>query len=274
MSNRPPNSNTLERKSAPKQSSVITKYGQSVQIPKAAQIVASDLRRRIVRGEISDGHTLPTENVLMATYEVSRPTLREAMRILEGEHLITTSRGGNKGARVNKPSPRYAAQYAGLILQVRGAKISDVFRVRALIGPAAARIIAEQRPRPDITPLFECIDEMAASVDNPRERVRLLEHFDLLLYELSGNEVLRLIGQMMVHLIEPQLHLVPEHAERLPKQNIRDLVPSLVALRRIVDLIKLGRGKEAEALMRTRAAKTLANMLRSEAATSPLQLVD
>ena len=76
---------------------------QPVKVPKAASLVAASLRRRIVLGDLGEGDALPNETELMRFYEVSRPTLREALRILETESLISVKRGARGGARVVRP---------------------------------------------------------------------------------------------------------------------------------------------------------------------------
>ncbi len=73
--------------------------------------MAAELRRRIVSGELEvGGDPLPSEGKLMSQFGVSRPTLREAFRILESEQLIRVLRGARGGARVLKPDP--ASQHA------------------------------------------------------------------------------------------------------------------------------------------------------------------
>src|SRR5256885_7189092 len=72
----------------------------SVRVPKAAELVAGHVRSQIVRGELSEGDALPPESALMEQFDISRPTLREAFRILESEGLITVRRGARGGARV------------------------------------------------------------------------------------------------------------------------------------------------------------------------------
>src|SRR5690349_4407942 len=86
--------------------------GAHVRVPKSAELVAQSLRLRIVRGELREGDGLPPENVLMQQFGVSRPTLREAFRILESEQLITVHRGARGGGRVHAPNGDVAARYA------------------------------------------------------------------------------------------------------------------------------------------------------------------
>ena len=115
-----------------------------VHVPKAAELVAAALRRQIVRGQLKEGDALPHESVLMATFAVSRPTLREAFRVLESERLIRVRRGAHGGARVHVPDSDVAARFTGLVLQHRGATVADVLEARALIEPPAAAILARR----------------------------------------------------------------------------------------------------------------------------------
>ena len=71
--------------------------------PKTAALIAAKIRRQIVRRELLPGMTLPTEPELLAELGVSRPTLREAFRILETESLISVRRGVGGGALVLTP---------------------------------------------------------------------------------------------------------------------------------------------------------------------------
>ena len=69
----------------------------------------------------------------MEQFGVSRPTLREAFRILEAEDLISVKRGSRGGARVTEPSLSVAARYVGLLLQVQGTPIADVYEARMVL---------------------------------------------------------------------------------------------------------------------------------------------
>ena len=94
----------------------------TVRVPKAGEMVASQLRRQIVLGELKEGDQLPSESVLMEEFGVSRPTLREAFRILEAESLISVRRGSRGGARVVAPDASVAAPFVGLLLPCQNAQ--------------------------------------------------------------------------------------------------------------------------------------------------------
>ena len=115
----------------------------AVRSPKTAELVAGTLRRMVVDGQLKDGDFLPNEAELMAHFGVSRPTLREAVRVLESERLVEVRRGSRTGARVRVPGPEIVARPAGLLLELSGATIADVMVARAGIEPMAARLLAE-----------------------------------------------------------------------------------------------------------------------------------
>src|SRR5881227_670324 len=124
-----------------------------VRVPKTAELVASHLRRQIVRGELKEGDALSPESALMEHFGVSRPTLREAYRVLESEALISVRRGARGGARVHAPDGDVAARYAGLVLQFRGATLADVYEARKVLELPAVERVARERPREAIVEL-------------------------------------------------------------------------------------------------------------------------
>ena len=67
-------------------------------VPKASDVLADDLRERILLGEVPEGTALPTERDLVAQTHMSRATVREALRILEVQGLIRIKTGRAGGA--------------------------------------------------------------------------------------------------------------------------------------------------------------------------------
>src|SRR5690349_5790205 len=111
------------------------------------QQIADELRRLIISGELEEGDSLGHEPDLIERFGVSRPSLREALRILEAEGLITVVRGVQGGVRVHQPDQRLTARTAALVLQARNVALADVFEARTIIEPAAVRLVAGARTR-------------------------------------------------------------------------------------------------------------------------------
>lgn len=128
--------------------------------PRLAEVVADSLREQILSGELSDGSELPNQERLLDEYGVSKQAVREGLRILELEGLITVRRGNVGGAVVHSPTNRGAAYGLGLVLQSRGVQLSELERALAVMEPMAARLCAA-RPDRDRTvmPLLQAAQE-------------------------------------------------------------------------------------------------------------------
>jgi DNA-binding FadR family transcriptional regulator len=72
-----------------------------------AETVAAELRQRILVGP--PAQHLPTQDQLVKEFGVSYPSVREALRILETEGLVTVRRGSVGGAEVHRPDQSSAA---------------------------------------------------------------------------------------------------------------------------------------------------------------------
>lgn len=168
--------------------------GRPVRTPKTAELIATDLRNRIVRGELRAGDALPPETLLMTQFGVSRPTLREAFRILETESLIAVRRGARGGAYVLAPDRAVASRYVGLLLQIRGTTIDDVHQARAVLEAACAARLARARTRQDLLDLRACVEDLRAAVDaaparppDPARWARHASRFHDLVQQRCGN---------------------------------------------------------------------------------------
>ena len=177
-------------------------FGQRIRVPKTAELVAAELRRKIVRGELAEGDALPSEAALMAEFAVSRPTLREAYRVLESESLISIRRGARGGARVHVPNGNVAAGYAGLVLEYRGTTLQDVYDARTFIEAPCAALLAQRRTEQDLTRLRAAVAQAERLMDDPQAFIRAHMEFHALVVELAGNQTLTVLNGMVRHIIE------------------------------------------------------------------------
>ena len=119
----------------------------TVQFRRLAEQVADQLRRRILLGELADGSILPKEDELLREFPVSKPSLREAMRILEAEGLLRVRRGKLGGAVVRRPNAANVAYTIGLVLGSQEVSLSDVGGALMQMEPACAALCAERADR-------------------------------------------------------------------------------------------------------------------------------
>ena len=93
---------------------------ERVSVPKAADVLAAMLREKILQGGIEVGTDLPNERELGAQAGLSRASVREALRILEGEGLIVTRVGRNGGSAVVRPSSETIERSVGIFIRGQG----------------------------------------------------------------------------------------------------------------------------------------------------------
>jgi DNA-binding FadR family transcriptional regulator len=173
-----------------------------VKVPKASELVAANLRRRIVTGALKPGELLPNEAVLMQEFGVSRPTLREAFRILESEAIITVLRGARGGGRVLAPDGTVAARYLGILLQYQGTPLSDVYRARTEIEVSALGMLGGNRRKAAIRQLESLADEAETLVDDDEPFADCIMRFHAAVVEAGGSSTLAALSTMLFEIID------------------------------------------------------------------------
>lgn len=222
--------------------------GGQVRVPKTAELLAARIRRAIIRGDIEAGHKLPVEAEMMADFEVSRPTIREALRVLESEGLLTVTRGARGGARVNRVSGDMLTRAAGLALQAHGATLRDLFEVRSMIEPPAAGMIAAARDLNAAAALRSCLERERAAVKGDQPPTDLIAEFHRLLLESSGNVALALVGRALHDVVASHLRYSARTKPAIaPAAAAKRIRLGLKSQARLIDLIEAGDAAEAEA---------------------------
>src|ERR1700739_2914491 len=112
-------------------------------VPKASDVLADDLRERILLGEFPEGTALPTERDLVAQTQMSRATVREALRILEVQGVIRIKTGRAGGAFVQKPDDESVADSVALVIRGRRIRMAALLETREAIEPACAQLAAK-----------------------------------------------------------------------------------------------------------------------------------
>lgn len=222
----------------------------TIRIPKTAELVADAIRRQITGGELKEGDNLQTEAQIIEEFAVSRPTVREAFRILESEKLISVSRGSRGGARVHVPKADQVARYAGFVLQSRRASYRDVYEARILIEPPAARLVAEKHWKAAPAALRAVIAQQREANEHG-DFGRAVAHFHTRLIELTGNETLVLISGMLDGIVARFQSNVIRAGREAGSTARRTTETGLRSQEKLVALIEARDGPGAEAHWRS-----------------------
>ena len=241
-----------------------------MRIPKAAVVVAAQLRRGIVRGEFKPGDALPNETELMHIYDVSRPVVREALRIIESESLISVKRGAGGGARVRAPTSASPPGTRRCSSRSRERPSATCSRPARTLEPDAVRRLAERRPPEAIGRLRESHEEGLRLVHDPTAYALHAARFHEELIELAGNKTLGVLGRLLQHIVEIHNRAAMES----------DAHPDEVAIGasevhgRLIDLIEAGDVDGAVAHWRTHLEEAAADALERLGPTTIVDLLD
>jgi DNA-binding FadR family transcriptional regulator len=160
-----------------------------------ADLVVAELRRRILDGELNDGDELPRQEDLLKEFGVSKPSMREALRILESEGLLSVRRGKVGGALVHRPGQANAAYTLGMVLRTMGAPVDDLSMALNLLEPQCVALCASRADRAaTVVPrLREVQNEAAACIDDVRAFTLKSRQFHEEIVRLCGSPTLTLV---------------------------------------------------------------------------------
>jgi GntR family transcriptional repressor for pyruvate dehydrogenase complex len=162
----------------------------------AYQVVVDHLRRAIQLGRYLPGDQLPGERELAQQLNVSRTTLREASRALEGEGLIETRRGRTGGMFVLEPQMPAAERRA--LLRTKRKEIESAFEFRIAVESASAELACKRRTKADLEKLKALYERMVEIVEANESKHDVSPHswtaadttFHVSIAEIGRNELL------------------------------------------------------------------------------------
>ena len=165
-------------------------------VPRRYEILAQELRRLILSGDLKVGDPLPAERDLVALTGLGRGSVREAIRILEIEGLLSPKKPGRNGMSVVQNASDQTVKRQ-LELFIGGDKVSndDLLQARLVIEPALARIAAERRTDDDIAALQEINARIEATgISDRKALVPLNLEWHVALFRASHNDLMAAIA--------------------------------------------------------------------------------
>ncbi len=153
--------------------------------------VARQILDRIVNERLAKGDSLGTEAELLAQYPVSRPTLRESLRILEAQGVLSLRPGPKGGVIVSKPGTDILAHGLSVYLRMHDVPLSEALRAREVMEPGLAENAAENASASDIAAMEESVERMRA-MKNEEEFAEENRLFHGLVAAACGNQVMEI----------------------------------------------------------------------------------
>jgi GntR family transcriptional regulator, transcriptional repressor for pyruvate dehydrogenase complex len=203
---------------------------------KTHEVVAGQLRDRILSGELKVGDRLPPEDELTEVFGIARTTLREALRVLESQGLITIRRGRGGGPAVTHPSLEPAALALAMALQPQQTTQGDLDAARRMIEPQVAGELARRHRADDLRALEHAIDEADAAAQNgdPVAFGLAAANVHETLMERSRNTTLVTISKLLHELVGAF------YSQSSAKADQRTMRRAIRSYRKLVELIRAG----------------------------------
>ena len=164
----------------------------AINVPKAADVLANMLREKILNGELSEGIVLPNERDMAEETGLSRASVREALRILQGEGIVAKRLGRSGGSVIVRPTSAAIERSVAMFIRGQGIRLAAVFETRSVIEPPTAGFAAIHRTVADIDELEFHHDrlERASASDDLSSYVRANLDWHVQVVRASHNELM------------------------------------------------------------------------------------
>jgi GntR family transcriptional repressor for pyruvate dehydrogenase complex len=154
----------------------------------ANQIVVQ-VREALFKGRFQPGDLLGSEKDLAAQFDVSRITVRDALRTLETMGIIEIRVGASGGARIAQGNPSHYSDALSIQFKLSGITEQEVMDLQIAIEGAAITLVASKRSQADLDKLSNLLEEAEGLLDDPAAFTQSGQKFHLAIMEASGNRV-------------------------------------------------------------------------------------
>lgn len=220
-----------------------------------AEHVAQQLLERILEGKLEPGSTFATEAELLSQFNVSRPTLRESLKLLESQGVIELRPGPGGGVIVREPSTDLLAHGLSVFLRLHKVPFVTVIKAREVIEPALAYEAAVNGSEEEFAELEASIVRMKALNAQTNQEAFLEENrvFHGIIARASGNKVLEVFWDTISILAHGEHHGI--------RYSVGNQAHVVKAHQRILDACRRRDGDGAAAAMESHVS-ALENLVR------------
>ena len=210
-----------------------------------AKQISEQLREAILSGQLKADDRLPTEDELAARYQVSRPTIREALKRLAAQNLIRSRRGPTGGTFVNRPTLEEASESltasATLLPSMNQFSLAEIADARHELEKTCVRLAAQNPDKSVLTVLQHELDQQQSESLADEAFCASDVRFHRAIVDACQNAMLQFLMYAVIEAMQPVTNMVVV--------RFRDRLDVIAAHQRLYRAIEHSDAEEAEAAL-------------------------
>jgi len=207
---------------------------QTAKQTKVFQDVVEQIQEAIFDGRLETGQTLPAERELKTMFNISRGTLREALRVLEQKGLIEIKLGVGGGSIVKAVDTEQVSESLGLLIRSQKVSLNHLAQFREDVEGIIAAHAAQWHGQEDIKKLKQLLAKALQCVERGRSRrnafIDIDKQIHMAIAEITGNP----IYISVLHSIHDNIHRYYDRflsmAQPELEENYHDLCEIVAAI--------------------------------------------
>ena len=176
-----------------------------------SKVVADQIKDAVFQKKLKPGDKLPPERKLMEQFEVSRVTIREALKSLEYFGIIEIKRGFEGGAFIRDPNTKFVNNYLQDIFSMGKIKVCDLTEARFSVEPFSVKMASERMTEGFLEQIELNIKETQGCLDKGNKNdARLLNlEFHRKIAQASENPVIFFMIDSIMDIMENNISSIP-----------------------------------------------------------------
>jgi GntR family transcriptional regulator, transcriptional repressor for pyruvate dehydrogenase complex len=230
---------------------------EAVSLGRASSAIVDQIKGLIRAGKLSPGDRLPSERELCQRFGVSRVTVREALRILETNGLITIKVGARGGALVALPTSDQVGANLAELVSMSPLTAREVTEARLVFEVGIIPLVVARATADDIAALREMTSRHAAALQSGEYTLDMSAEFHIRLAACSHNAAIEMLVRSFEGPLLMSLVTAKAAAPLMGKRGGQEHVA-------LIDAIENGDAERAETIMRTHLRRTARRVAKAD----------
>ena len=163
------------------------------------ELVVQRIKELLERGELKAGSRLPPERELADMLNISRPSLRTALKALSVMGIIRAKPGA--GTYIAEEIPEVFTEPMHFMTLIHNTSVEELFEARRIIEAGLAELAAERATEADIVALTKELEGMRAAQGDPEAFLKHDVHFHQVMARAANNKLMSGVMDTIAHLL-------------------------------------------------------------------------